>query len=35
VSWLHPFKEQKLIVGGDCAMAVFDDGEPWARKPQL
>ncbi|HXQ52142.1 MAG TPA: Gfo/Idh/MocA family oxidoreductase [Stellaceae bacterium] len=32
VSWLHPFKEQKLVVIGDRAMAVFDDGEPWARK---
>ncbi len=25
VSWLHPFKEQKLIVVGDEKMAVFDD----------
>jgi UDP-2-acetamido-3-amino-2,3-dideoxy-glucuronate N-acetyltransferase len=25
VSWLHPFKEQKLIVVGDRQMAVFDD----------
>ncbi|MBT5307304.1 MAG: Gfo/Idh/MocA family oxidoreductase [Candidatus Scalindua sp.] len=25
VSWLHPFKEQKLIVVGTKAMAVFDD----------
>jgi len=25
VSWLHPFKEQKLIVVGSEAMAVFDD----------
>ncbi len=25
VSWLHPFKEQKLIVVGSRAMAVFDD----------
>jgi UDP-2-acetamido-3-amino-2,3-dideoxy-glucuronate N-acetyltransferase len=32
VSWLHPFKEQKLVVVGDEAMAVFDDGEPWERK---
>lgn len=32
VSWLHPFKEQKLVVVGDKAMAVFDDGEPWERK---
>jgi UDP-2-acetamido-3-amino-2,3-dideoxy-glucuronate N-acetyltransferase len=28
VSWLHPFKEQKLIVVGDRKMAVFDDMEP-------
>ncbi|MBA7621036.1 Inositol 2-dehydrogenase/D-chiro-inositol 3-dehydrogenase [subsurface metagenome] len=25
VSWLHPFKEQKLIVVGDKKMGVFDD----------
>ena len=25
VSWLHPFKEQKIIVVGSKAMAVFDD----------
>ncbi len=25
VSWLHPYKEQKLIVVGTKAMAVFDD----------
>ncbi len=35
VSWLHPFKEQKLVVVGSKAMAVFIDGEPWARKLQL
>ena len=32
VSWLHPFKEQKLVVVGDQGMAVFNDGEPWDRK---
>src|SRR5712671_3432542 len=32
VSWLHPFKEQKLVIIGDRAMAVFDDGQPWSRK---
>jgi len=32
VSWLHPFKEQKLVVIGDRGMAVFDDGEPWDTK---
>jgi UDP-2-acetamido-3-amino-2,3-dideoxy-glucuronate N-acetyltransferase len=25
VSWLHPFKEQKLVVVGDRQMAAFDD----------
>lgn len=25
VSWLHPFKDQKLVVIGDGGMAVFDD----------
>src|SRR5215469_17250161 len=25
VSWLHPFKEQKLVIVGDRKMAVFDD----------
>jgi acetyltransferase-like isoleucine patch superfamily enzyme len=32
VSWLHPFKEQKLVVVGDQGMVVFNDGEPWERK---
>lgn len=32
VSWLHPFKEQKLVVIGDRGMAVFDDQSPWAEK---
>ena len=32
VSWLHPFKEQKLIVVGDDLMAVFDDTAPWESK---
>jgi UDP-2-acetamido-3-amino-2,3-dideoxy-glucuronate N-acetyltransferase len=27
VSWIHPFKEQKLVVVGDRKMAVFDDTE--------
>jgi len=35
VSWLHPFKEQKLVVIGDKAMAVFDDGLPWSEKLTL
>ena len=28
VSWLHPFKEQKLAVVGSQKMAVFDDVQP-------
>ncbi len=35
VSWLHPFREQKLVVIGDRAMAVFDDGQEWAGKLRL
>src|SRR5208283_2976117 len=27
VSWMHPYKEQKLIIVGDRQMAVFDDTE--------
>jgi UDP-2-acetamido-3-amino-2,3-dideoxy-glucuronate N-acetyltransferase len=34
VSWLHPFKEQKLTIVADKMMAVFDDVEP-ARKLTL
>ncbi len=32
VSWLHPFKDQKLVVVGDRKMAVFDDTQPWQDK---
>ena len=32
VSWLHPFKEQKLVVVGDKKMAVFDDTRLWEDK---
>jgi len=32
VSWLHPFKEQKLVVVGEIKMAVFDDMQPWSHK---
>lgn len=32
VSWLHPFKEQRLVVVGSNGMAVFNDAEPWERK---
>ena len=32
VSWLNPFKEQKLVVVGEDAMLVFDDTLPWENK---
>lgn len=32
VSWLHPFKEQKLVLVAERGMAVFDDSQPWASK---
>ena len=32
VSWLNPFKEQKLTVVGSSGMAVFDDTKPWGEK---
>ena len=32
VSWLHPFKEQKLVVVGSEKMAVFDDRAPDGEK---
>jgi len=35
VSWLHPFKEQKLVVVGDRKMAVFDDTRVWGEKLAL
>ena len=31
-SWLHPYKEQKLVVIGDKGMAVFDDTLDWNEK---
>ena len=31
-SWLNPYKEQKLVVIGDKAMAVFDDTMDWEQK---
>lgn len=34
-SWLHPFKEQKLVVVGDQGMAVLDDRASWAEKLTL
>lgn len=32
VSWLHPFKEHKLVVIGAEKMAVFEDSLPWEQK---
>ncbi|HWW00449.1 MAG TPA: Gfo/Idh/MocA family oxidoreductase [Candidatus Acidoferrum sp.] len=32
VSWLNPFKEQKLTVIGSAGIAVFDDTKAWAEK---
>jgi len=32
VSWLHPFKEHKLIVIGTKGMATFDDTKDWEKK---
>jgi predicted dehydrogenase len=34
-SWINPTKEQKLVVVGSEAMAVFDDLAPWERKIML
>ena len=32
VSWLNPFKEQKLTVVGSNGLTVFDDTRPWNEK---
>ncbi len=32
VSWLHPFKEQRLVVIGDNKMAIFNDVAPYGEK---
>lgn len=32
VSWLHPYKEQRLVIVGERGMAVFDDQAPWSEK---
>lgn len=31
-SWVHPFKEQRLVVTGDKGMLVFEDHKPWDQK---
>ena len=35
VSWLHPYKEQKLVVVGDKGMLTFDDTKPSREKVLL
>jgi UDP-2-acetamido-3-amino-2,3-dideoxy-glucuronate N-acetyltransferase len=35
VSWLHPFKEQRLVLVGDKKMAIFNDVAPFGEKLQL
>lgn len=35
VSWLHPYKEQKLVVVGENSMLVFDDTKSWEEKLAL
>ena len=35
VSWLHPFKEQRLVVVGDQKMAIFNDIAPYGEKLQV
>lgn len=32
VSWLHPYKEQKLVVIGEKGMVVFEDTRKWGEK---
>lgn len=32
VSWLHPFKEQRLVVQGTKGSLVFNDAQPWEEK---
>ena len=32
VSWLHPYKEQRLVVVGDRKMAIFNDVNPFGEK---
>ena len=32
VSWIHPYKEQKLVIVCRDAMIVFDDTKPWSEK---
>lgn len=32
VSWLHPFKEQRLVIIGEKGMLVFEDSRDWTEK---
>lgn len=32
VSWLHPYKEQKLTIITEKTMLIFDDSQPWDSK---
>lgn len=34
-SWMHPFKEQKLVVAGTQGMILFDDRSPWEEKLKI
>ena len=34
-SWIHPFKEQKIVVAGTQGMLVFDDTKSWNEKLQF
>jgi predicted dehydrogenase len=35
VSWLHPYKEHKLVIVGQSAILVFDDTKSWHEKMAL
>jgi UDP-2-acetamido-3-amino-2,3-dideoxy-glucuronate N-acetyltransferase len=35
VSWLHPYKEQRLVVVGDQKMAIFNDVNPFGEKLRI
>lgn len=35
VSWAHPYKQQKLVVQGESATAIFDNMLSWDRKLQI
>ena len=35
VSWLHPYKEQRLVVVGDKKMAIFNDVNPFGEKLRI